>query len=110
MLIAKISPSANIVSQVTPFMFEQYAVEYMTAVANQYVLNAESTNFNVLFGDISAFVPSEQPQPEPFVLKYSYFLTLTSAQLSTWGTDDSELLEIIAAQLGVEILEFINIP
>ena len=110
MLIAKISPSANIVSQVTPFIFEQNAAQYMTAVANQYVPDAESTNFSVLFGDISASVPSEEPQPPPFLLKYSYPLTLTSAQLSTWGTDDDELLKIIAAQLEVEILEFINVP
>jgi hypothetical protein len=110
MLLAKISPSANIVLQVTPFIFDQNAAQYMTAVANQYVPDAESTSFSVLFGEMSVPVPSEQPQPEPFVLKYSYPLTLTSEQLSSWGTDDSELLEIIAAQLGVEILEFINVP
>jgi hypothetical protein len=110
MLLAKISPSANIVSQVTPFIFDQNIAQYMTAVANQYVPDSESTNFNVLFGEISPPVPLEEPQPEPFILKYSYPLTLTSQQLSTWGTDDSELLEIVAAQLGVEILEFINVP
>jgi hypothetical protein len=109
MLLAKISPSANIVLQMTPFIFEQNAAQYMTAVANQYVPNAESTIFDVLFGDISAPVPPDEPQPEPFVLKYSYKLTLTSEELSTWGTDDSELLEIIAAQFGVEILEFLNV-
>lgn len=110
MLLAKISPSANIVSQMTPFIFDQNSAQYMTAVANQYVPDAESTNFTVLFGDISAPVPSEEPQPEPFVLKYSYPLTLTSEQLSTWGTDDSQLLDIIAEQFGVEILEFVNVP
>lgn len=110
MLLAKISPSANIVSQVTPFTFEQNAAQYMTAVANQYIPDAESTNFNVLFGALSEPVPSEEPQPEPFVLKYSYPLVLTSEQLSTWGTDDSQLLEIIAEYFGVEILEFVNVP
>jgi hypothetical protein len=110
MLVCKISPSAKIASQVTPFEFSETFLQYMTAVANQYVPDAESTTFNVLFGNISAPVPPDEPQPAPFVSSYSYPLTLTAEQLSTWGTDDSELLEIIAAQLEVEILEFINIP
>jgi hypothetical protein len=110
MLVCKISPSANIVSQMTPFEHSETIAEYMTAVANQYIPDAESTTFSVLFGNLVSPVPPDEPQPSPFTLLYNYSLTLTAEQLSSWGTDDSELLEIIAAQLGVEILEFINIP
>jgi len=110
MLLAKISPSAVIVSQTSPFEHTETAASYMTAVANQYILDGESTNFNVLFGNLSAPVPDEEPQPQPFVLLYSYPLVLTAEQLANWGTDDSELLQIIAEQIGTTILEFLNIP
>lgn len=110
MLLAKISPAANIVTQVDPFQYTQTAALYMTAVANQYVPDAETTNFSVIFGNLVPPVPIEEPQPAPFTVLYTYPLTLTSAQLATWGTNDNELLEIIAEQLNTTILEFINIP
>jgi hypothetical protein len=109
MLVGKISPTAKIVFQETPFIHDEKDVQYMTAIANQYVLDAESTTFNVLFGEIPAPVPPDEPQPEPFNVLYTYVLTLTSEQLSTWGTDDSSLLQIVAEELGVEILEFVNV-
>lgn len=110
MLIAKISPSANIVSQVTPFAFEQIGSEYMTIVANQYVPDSEYTNLSILFGVMSSPVLSDNPQPSPFVLKYDYPMSLTADDLSTWGTSDRELFNIVANKFGITILEFINIP
>jgi len=110
MLVCKISPSASIVSQLTPFEHLETSAPYMTVVANQYVPNADSTTFNIIFGNLVSPVPAEDPQPSPFIVLYTYSLTLTKAQLSTWGTDDDELLQIIANQIGTTILEFVNIP
>lgn len=110
MLFAKISPSATIASQLTPFTFAQLKGEYMTAIANQYAPNSEFTQFTVIFGNFSDPVPVTEPQPLKFVSLYSYNLTLTAQQLSSWGTNDAELLTIIAEDIGTTITEFVNVP
>lgn len=110
MLFAKISPKANIVSQTTPFAFDVQEAEYMSAVANQYIPNSPSTTFNVIFGKFSEPAPPDEPQPPLFVKMYSFSLVLTEEQLSTWGTNDDSLLEIVADVIGTQIVEFINVP
>lgn len=105
MLVCKISPSARIVSQVTPFNYDTEIAEYMTIYAPNYILNADANTFVVEFGYIPTLVDN-QPSPPPFVCLYSMTIILTSDDLSSWGTDDKSLCEIIANKIGVKIISY----
>jgi hypothetical protein len=109
MLYAKITPSAEIVAQTTPFEHSTTNAPYMSVVANPYVPDAEVTNFTISFGYSVLPVAPEEPQPSPYVFIYTYQLLLTKQELATWGTDDEELYEIVANKLGCSIVEFINV-
>jgi len=53
MLLAKINPAAEKVTEVTPFSSTTISLEYMTAIARPYVAGATQTNFALEFGTIT---------------------------------------------------------
>ena len=97
MLLAKITPEAKVYEQINIFDASYTELPYMTAIARPYKPGSTSTNFELQFGDIY--------QTE-FLTSYRTDITLTSDELSTWGTNDEILLSIIAEKLNIEILEF----
>jgi hypothetical protein len=107
MLLSKISPSAQIVSQATPFTSSVTVAPYMTVIANPYVPDAETTTFTISFAYKSDPVPPQDPQPAPYVFVYNYQLMLTKEELDTWGTNDEDLYQIVANKIGCSIIEFI---
>jgi len=109
MLLAKISPAAEIVVQTTPFEHSTTEASYMSVVANPYIPDAEVTNFTLSFGYSVPPTPPEEPQSPSYIFIYIYQLSLTNEELSTWGTDDEELYQIVANKLGCSIIEFINV-
>ena len=104
MLLAKINPAAEKVTEVTPFSSTTVSLEYMTAIARPYVAGATQTNFALEFGtitEVEGVVTSFQSRTQSN-------LTLTSDELSTWGTNDEVLLTIVAGKLGVAIEGYKN--
>jgi hypothetical protein len=110
MLFAKINPPASVVQQTSPFTHDVAIGEWMSASANPYVLGSEMTTFSVYFGNFNPVAPEGQPAQPLFGLVYTTMMSFTSEQLSDWGTDDSVMLEIIAASLNTEITEFLSVP
>lgn len=109
MLLAKIDPPANIVVQTSPFEHSVISAPYMSVLANPYIPNADVTNFILSFGHTVPPSPPEEPQLPLYIFVYTYQIQLTKEELSTWGTDDEELYEIIANKIGCSIVEFINV-
>ena len=107
MLIAKINPPAIKIVETTPFSSTTKNLDYMTAIARPYILNSPSTNFQIQFGSI---VLNENEVIVGFKHETSSKITLTSEELSDWGSNDEILLELIATKLNVSILETINVP
>ena len=104
MLYAKISPAAEVSIQDGPFSSRIESLEFVTISIMNYIPGSESTTFVVRYG-----------KPEfrndsflGFNSLYNQSLTLTAEQLSTWGTDDTSLFEIVAENQGFEIVEFFN--
>lgn len=106
MLVTKINPSANKVTEVSPFSSTTQELTYMTAIARPYTPGAESTNFQIQFGTL---VTNGEGVVERFNGQLNTQLTLTKEELSTWGTNDEILLSIIAEKLGVNVIEFIEV-
>jgi hypothetical protein len=105
MLLSKINPAAEKVTEVTPFSSTTMSLEYMTAIARPYVAGGSQTNFVVEFGtitEVEGIVTS-------FTTRTQTNITLTSDELSTWGTNDEVLLSIIAAKLNVSVVSYINV-
>jgi hypothetical protein len=107
MLITKINPPAIKIVETTPFSSTTKNLDYMTAVARPYTPGAPSTNFQIQFGSV---VLNENEVIVRFNNETSSQITMTSEELSDWGTNDEVLLELIAAKLNVSILETINVP
>lgn len=105
MLLAKISPAAEKVTEVTPFSSTTILLEYMGVIARPYVAGATQTNFALEFGTIT----EDEGVVTSFQTKTQFNLTLTSEELSTWGTNDEVLLSIIAGKLNVSIEKYVNI-
>jgi hypothetical protein len=103
MLVAKITPPAKKVIEVSPFSSTTEELNYMTAIARPYVPGSESTNFQVQFGSLNS---NENTR---FSSQLNSQLNLTSEELSNWGTNDEVLLEIIANKLGVDVIEIIEV-
>ena len=102
MLLGKLSKAAEKVYKTTPFTTEIVTAEYMSVSAGKYVIGAKDVSFELRFGKL---VLDEAGKPKEFEVVIRDSAKLTSEELSTWGTDDSIVLDLIAAKLGVTILE-----
>jgi hypothetical protein len=105
MLLAKINPAAEKVTEVTPFSSTTISLEYMTAIARPYIAGSNRTNFSLEFGtitEVNGVVKSFQSRTKSNLI-------LTSDELSTWGTNDEVLLSVIAEKLNVIIESYINV-
>lgn len=107
MLIAKINPPALKVVESTPFTSSTINLEFMTAIARPYVPGASVTNFQLQFGIVNL---DDNGQVINFNDQTSSQLSMTSEELVTWGTNDDVLLNLIAAKLGVSVLEIVDVP
>ena len=105
MLLGKLSKAAEKVYQITPFTTEIVTAEYMSVNADKYVIGAKDVSFELRFGKL---VLDEANQPKEFEVVIRDNVKLTSEELSTWGTDDSIVLDLIATKLGVTITEKIE--
>ena len=106
MIFAKIDPVLSMVTQDSLFNPTTTFItgSYMNAVANQYQLGAESVNFRISFGEceinndtVISFKPIHQET-----------IQLSGEELESWGTDDSTVLDIIAEQKGISVVEIVH--
>jgi hypothetical protein len=106
MLIAKINPPAIKVVNPTPFSSTTKNLEYMTAAARPYIPGASETNFQLQFGNVTL---NDESQIVNFNGENQSQLSMTSEELSTWGTNDDTLLRLLCAKLGVSVVEIISV-
>jgi hypothetical protein len=102
MLLAKINPAASKITEVSPFSSTTITLDYMTAIARPYVAGASQTNFVIEFG----IIVEEEGVVTSFQPKSQTNISLTSDDLSSWGTNDEVLLSIVATNLGVAIQSY----
>ena len=106
MLYAKISPSAKVAKQETPFTSIIVDADYMTAIARPYMPGSAQTDFEVIFGN-------EVKNSEGVVIGFKSItnssITLTSSQLSGWGINDDVMLTAVATAIGTTATEFVTI-
>ena len=104
MLLAKINPAAEKITEVSPFSSTTITLDYMTAIARPYVAGAAQTNFVIEFGTIT----EEDGVVTSFQSKSQTNVVLTSEELSSWGTNDEVFLSLIAGKLGIAIEGYKN--
>lgn len=113
MLYAKINPKAKFVKQNNPFTTPvEVEAEYFTALARIYEPNSPKTSFEVIFGndnnvDVEQFL--DGTKSSRFDRVSTYIVELTAEELTSWGTDDSEMLVAVAKKLGTNIVEFVDL-
>jgi hypothetical protein len=108
MLVSKITPTAKKIINSDIFNVTTEDLDHMTVIARPYVAGASKVNFQINFGNLKGDL--ENNQNLKFNQGTSTRIDLTSDELSTWGTDDSVLLQIVANKLNLTILETIEIP
>ena len=110
MLIAKISPAAQIVTESDPFAPVTTIAEYMAAIARPYALGATMVNFQVTYGIL---VPAPENSPvgtlPSFQGQLNTYVTLSGDQLTSWGIDDTVILNEIAGVVGTTVVETLTV-
>lgn len=100
MLLGKLATPATKVYQNGAFGSTVATAEYMAVSTQRFVIGEDETSFELRFGNV---VTENEQERFDIVLREN--LKMTSEELSTWGTDDSVLLDLIAAKLGTTIIE-----
>lgn len=103
MILAKLATPAIKVVQNGAFGTTSITAEYLVVSTSRFVIGSNDVSFELRFGNLII-----ETDEERFDIVLRDNLTLTSEELATWGTDDSVLLDIIAAKLGTSITEKIT--
>jgi len=106
MIFGKINPVISIAQQSTLFnpTPEFVTGSYITAVANQYVLGANQVNFRVSYGECTF----ESGSVVDFKTIYADNVVLSGSTITTWGEDDSVILDAIAEAQGTEVIAVVS--
>jgi hypothetical protein len=105
MIFGKINPVASVNVQSTPFTGSVVTGSYMTALARPYALGAHQVNFQVVYGNCTF---DESGSVDNFQQIFSDNVTLSGSAISTWGEDDTVILDAIAAQQGTSVVEVVS--
>ena len=112
MLLAKISPLAKRIVQTSPFETKEFSAEYMVAKCSKLVIGAipnsfnDQTEFNIKFGNIKYEKKPDGTNGKPMLdVVLTTKVMFTQSELSTWGTDDTIVYDLIAQKLGFTIVE-----
>ena len=77
---------------------------YMTAVANQYPLGANSVNFRVMYGNCTF----ESGSVTKFQTVYATNVVLSGEAIASWGEDDSVILDALADEQGTVVVAVVS--
>ena len=107
MIFGQINPVLSLATQDTLFNPSPEFVtgSYMTAVANQYPLGANQVNFRVSYGNCTF----ESGSLVKFDVVHSDNVILSGSTITTWGEDDSVILEAIAAEQGTTVVAVVSV-
>lgn len=106
MIFGQINPVLSMATQDTLFnpSPEFITGSYMTAVANQYPLGANQVNFRVSYGNCTF----ESGSVVKFDVVHSDNVVLSGNTISTWGEDDSVILDAIATAQGTNVVAVVS--
>ena len=106
MIFGQINPVLSLATQDSLFnpSLEFITASYVTAVSDQYILGANQVSFRVQYGNCTI----EDGVVTKFESIHSHNITLSGSAIETWGTDDSVILETIAAQQGTSVVEVVS--
>jgi hypothetical protein len=107
MIYAKINPPVSMPVMGSPFSAPTFVTgSYLTAKVENYKLGAERAEVRAFFG-----YPIEQEgQQTEWKTLHAESIVVSKDFLDNWGTDDTVVLEEIANQKGIEIVEVIEVP
>ena len=106
MIFGQINPVLSMATQDTLFnpSPEFITGSYMTAVANNYSLGANQVNFRVSYGNCEF----ESGSVVKFNVVHQDNVVLSGSTISTWGEDDSVILDAIATQQGTSVTTIVS--
>lgn len=102
MIIAKLNPGIPVTNQNSPFESPVTTTYYwMSAVIQRYIPGASNYSVNLVYGTVSM----NEAGTLPMVFKRigAAPVELTAEEISTWGTNDVVLLQILAAKTNLTI-------
>ena len=106
MIFGQISPVISLAQQTD--LFDQTTSyitgSYITAVANQYPLGANSVNFRVMYGNCTF----ESGSVVTFQTVYATNVVLSGSTITTWGEDDSVILDALANEQGTNVIAIVS--
>lgn len=106
MIFGKIDPVAVAVSQQTdPFNQTQVTGSYMTGIARPYYLGSNVVNFQVSYGNC---VFDASGSVIGFETIFNGNAQLSGSVIADWGSDDSTILNALAAQQGTTVVEIVS--
>jgi hypothetical protein len=100
MLLGKLATPATKVIQDGFFNSVTIPADYMVAGTQIFIIGENYTTFQVRFGNIII-----ENGEERFDIVLRDVIKMTAEELSTWGTDDSIVLDLIANKIGTTITE-----
>jgi len=106
MIFGKISPVLSIATQDSLFnpSPEFITGSYITAVANNYSLGANQVNFRVSYGNCEF----ESGSVVKFNVVHQDNVVLSGSTITTWGEDDSVILDAIADEQGTSVITVVS--
>jgi hypothetical protein len=106
MIFGQINPVLSLATQDTLFnpAPEFVTGSYITAVANNYPLGANKVNFRVSYGNCIF----ESGSVVKFNTVHSDNVVLSGSTITTWGEDDSIILEAIATAQGTTVVAVVS--
>jgi hypothetical protein len=106
MIFGKISPVLSIATQDSLFnpSPEFITGSYITAVANNYALGANQVNFRVSYGNCEF----ESGSVVKFNVVHQDNVVLSGSTITTWGEDDSVILDAIADEQGTSVITIVS--
>ena len=99
MLYAKFTPGLSFNKSKDPFNPQTVTLEYMTAITAGYPLGATAATFNVYFG--TATITNNKVTE--FTKELVKIVEVGGTALSSWGTDDSSMLDYLAGTFNLTV-------
>ena len=103
MLLGKLSTPATKVYQSGAFNSTTAIAAHMVVSTKRFVIGDKDADFEVRFGNV---ITENGKERFDSILREN--VKMTSEELSSWGTDDSVLLDLIAAKLGATLTETVT--
>lgn len=100
MLLGKLATPATKVYQHGAFSTTTATAEYMIVKTDTFLMGGKSVIFELRFGNL--VVENEKERFDGLLVDK---LTMTTEELTTWGTDDSVLFDLIANKLNIVLTE-----